>query len=850
MFGILKDSPSSSLSHTPTRGMTRRGAGQCSVQPCRRPPNRVGLASAWTGLLLNIPWLIDQSSVSTGNIAARTCSTMTVTHSQCQSVKSCTSTSWLSGQSEKPTWVVRRRDPKHNVEYYTFGESTWDLVIFIGTGALGPLGSLQTLILALVNVVMQVVFVGIAWVNFSSPDITDTTIQEAFMWRRSSGHSLAEYDTVSKESLAQRVCNLDKSLHISGIQVDLVENIRKYLNSEGSGIALFFSGQVLCLVALICWYLMVAKEVSHALALHRGVAAVARGPTEIATRENPFTQVTYYRLVRMARRRKIMSALLLLYRLVAAGFLIYVGTFFLVYTVNVTELILNAVALGIILDIDDLLFDALATTPGRHLVHQLDPLPMPAFPRFRGADAKSTTMTFLIPGLTLLIYFSMVSPFVQTLTDVENSFCGGNKAFVWSMDKRQVVLLAPTDGGGWDNQTETIQQFALQEATDLQDTSNPRLEYGVWLQNVASIYDLDALTLEELVSQTNKNCEDMANEVPLLNYLRDVLGNQSITGCSDAVQYCNSLTKMPSYELDGGMGYTTRMFCPETCGCNNPGGEFANIQGCPFNNGEPCRSSDAFRAYRQSATCFEMTAEELRNHTPWLKRIEAIRAYAESEGNFEGKSEAWNLSQAMYDHGCDFRNNLTDMNITWGNCFGWEYADWEFKTLDWFCPQTCNCPGQGSDLCPQPNGKTCSEVESCLFYEGAYYCPGNRQGETPTYSSELTLDVADTDILNTYSDEVLQGLKVFIADVVGNGVEPWMVEVAKAQSSGSGPPGRRLASETYEYTVYLVDQKVSSDLTSKTLQQQIQELDTSQMVQQLETALNATGVPVEDLSPA
>ena len=40
------------------------------------------------------------------------------------------------------------------------------------------------------------------------------------------------------------------------------------------------------------------------------------------------------------------------------------GTFFLVYTVSVTELILNAVALGIILDIDDLLFDAMATTSG------------------------------------------------------------------------------------------------------------------------------------------------------------------------------------------------------------------------------------------------------------------------------------------------------------------------------------------------------------------------------------------------------------------------------------------------------------------------------------------------------
>lgn len=40
-------------------------------------------------------------------------------------------------------------------EYYTFGESTWDLVIFIGTGALGPLGSFQTFLLAVVNVLMQ-----------------------------------------------------------------------------------------------------------------------------------------------------------------------------------------------------------------------------------------------------------------------------------------------------------------------------------------------------------------------------------------------------------------------------------------------------------------------------------------------------------------------------------------------------------------------------------------------------------------------------------------------------------------------------------------------------------------------
>lgn len=56
---------------------------------------------------------------------------------------------------------------------------------------------------------------------------------------------------------------------------------------------------------------------------------------------NPFwLQVRHYRLKAVARRRKIFSAILLAYRLLAAILLVWVGTFFLVYTVDVTELIL------------------------------------------------------------------------------------------------------------------------------------------------------------------------------------------------------------------------------------------------------------------------------------------------------------------------------------------------------------------------------------------------------------------------------------------------------------------------------------------------------------------------------
>ena len=69
-------------------------------------------------------------------------------------------------------------------EYYSFGESTWDLVIFIGTGALGPFGSFQTIVLAIVNVLMQIVFVAIAYYNFATPDINESSVVDSTRCKR------------------------------------------------------------------------------------------------------------------------------------------------------------------------------------------------------------------------------------------------------------------------------------------------------------------------------------------------------------------------------------------------------------------------------------------------------------------------------------------------------------------------------------------------------------------------------------------------------------------------------------------------------------------------------------------
>ena len=74
-------------------------------------------------------------------------------------------------------------------------------------------------------------------------------------------------------------------------------------------------------------------------------------------------------------------------------------------------------------------------------------------------------------------------------------------------------------------------------------------------------------------------------------------------------------------------------------------------------------------ASRESKSCIEKSAGALRNYTPWVKWVEAIRTFGESTGNLQGKQDALLIAQAMWDHGCGFGANLTAQNVLWGDCY-------------------------------------------------------------------------------------------------------------------------------------------------------------------------------------
>ena len=120
--------------------------------------------------------------------------------------------------------------------------------------------------------------------------------------------------------------------------------------------------------------------------------------------------------------------------------------------------------------------------------------------------------------------------------------------------------------------------------------------------------------------------------------------------------------------------------------------------------------------------------ETLKDFAPWKEWIKAIRAHGMEPSDALGdKEEALILAQSMEDNGCGFLANLSAQNMSLGGCFKWSNKfDWEFKTVEYFCPLTCRCTKDTSDetSCPKPFGKNCDELNDCLTVNQQHFCPG------------------------------------------------------------------------------------------------------------------------------
>ena len=120
-------------------------------------------------------------------------------------------------------------------------------------------------------------------------------------------------------------------------------------------------------------------------------------------------------------------------RAAIAAVLLVAGTLWLARTTSIEELMLNAVALHAILDVDEFLFACLTPIKMQHVIQSLEPIQV-KYSR-RRSQCETIAHFSLILTAVLLAYYILIAPLQSTMLEVKIELCGGNQSFVVSYNR-------------------------------------------------------------------------------------------------------------------------------------------------------------------------------------------------------------------------------------------------------------------------------------------------------------------------------------------------------------------------------------------------------------------------------
>ncbi|CAJ1458338.1 unnamed protein product [Effrenium voratum] len=314
------------------------------------------------------------------------------------------------------------------MEPVPFLETTWNLVLVLGHSGVGWIDVIVAWLLLVASAGMQITF---SWIltseSFLGEPFDQAQVETALSWRRSVAHDHTYLD-FAKTSLTSRVCNGDGSLIISTEQADLIQRINSFLNLEDDELEAtgFRPGILLAMLCILLWCLYICNEFRT---IFLSLEAVAQIPRSARTKFQGarFEVISYGRFWAYC--------LLRLLRACIAGVLLYAGVLWLGSTTSITDLILNAVALEAILDLDTTIFSALMPKKLQLKVEDLEAIKV-QYSRLR-SQMESVCILVLLGALLAWPYFTIVGPLGDTMAAVKHAHCGGHQDFVVGFNEDQ-----------------------------------------------------------------------------------------------------------------------------------------------------------------------------------------------------------------------------------------------------------------------------------------------------------------------------------------------------------------------------------------------------------------------------
>lgn len=549
----------------------------------------------------------------------------------------------------------------HQECHYYLRESVWDAFLFFGHNTVGCLNSIVMLFGFLVYLFLQGILLSIIATSFLDKFFEGNTYNlslktdEARSWRELFGHHVSFMLPVAQRSLASAVCGAERVLANAMAQASVEKDMSTYLAKVWEQTwSVENIGMTFASIALFILFLRVAVDMwgvfNYITALCK---LTSGGSTKIV--------VTKGRVVleNVAYCRMICLVAITLLRSVIALAVLVIGGFWLTSITNLKELLVSLAALGCVTEVDRLVYNTLMPKIARALMIRVQRLEMP-MPLTGRALITYLFGTVFISGMVIFVML----PTMDTMEDVRNQLCGGERNFVFGTHPDTgVVLYAPSPPSATGLET-----HARQAVSDLawKPTGQTRAQEvaDVWTLRQKLSQPIDGLAAEY-------PCTDRALSVndPLTMALRAATGTTS-GACAHLSAFCAEASQP-----------LMRLLCPVTCGCDDPLTPRLHASGCPV---AACRVSTAWSAFTSSVStvCSDQTAAALNSTAAWVSYWTALQA-----ANLATDTQ---VQKAMQE-GC---SGLS------GGLRRYCGDSPPYGSLSAFCPVTCQCAVERHQACP------------------------------------------------------------------------------------------------------------------------------------------------------
>jgi len=487
---------------------------------------------------------------------------------------------------------------------YALNMSIWDSMLFCGHPGLGGSVSVVTLLAYVFNVGSQFAFCYMIWNYMLEPDVNSSALETLLKFRLSIAHNVEFADPMTKQSLAQQVCNTNEKVHYAAGQMDILKDVKRFLNG----------GPQLMILAEIIFLCVIVKELDAIAQFTKAVMSLrtshktrvvladsseheVHDPAERCKAEDLYLVSVVTRIEKIRPLRVYFAwALIIVPRVIICLVLGITGVRFIGKTNNVDDLILNCLAIAFVIDLDELIYECLAPRRLKTLMNNVEPIPCHA-PEYlvtrRHAPVMSPVLkVFFLIASVVTAYYLVLGRFFWQLSEVDHILCSQDSHldFVYARNSaNNIIYVAKSQKtDDWTADEVTMMEVAnldieatydwspgiLAKQKELRTGSEkgpPAIVLGHSVALVsnttydASIYEaLEELGDSPLQRAANSLvCQDLGSRSEFHSYLaalRELMQNTSISTCADV-----------PWELCGRREMTQlRALCPVRCSCHVP----------------------------------------------------------------------------------------------------------------------------------------------------------------------------------------------------------------------------------------------------------------------------------------